>query len=325
MRQAMSMVAWMVLMAEATDGTTGISSQGTPSGETVPTTSAEELGTHEQGEETTLTDDTDDDAESSDDWSGIAATDEEEDLAPPTGQAPDKVSETPTPKPGTTEQPAAKEEPKAAETPPKVEETPKATEVPAATKTPEDLQKEAQEAHAAYETQLADFYKLPEELAAKMETEPAEVLQQAAVKLHVAVERAITAKMAAMVPQMIAESRVMEQREQEAKQAFLGRWPELAAHEDLVFRAGQIFMQLNPTATREQRIDGVGRLVYTSLGKEPPVAGATPAAVAAPVRTAPKAGFRPAMPGTGGGAPAPKETNEFALIADEMLEDDKAP
>lgn len=155
------------------------------------------------------------------------------------------------------------------------------------------------------------------------------ILPALAAKVHQAVLGAALAEVSRYIPQAIAQFNQVSQVETQAKDTFYTRWPDLKEHEPMVLQAGAMYRQLNPNATREQALEGVGAMVYAAMGKPvaaaAPAASGTPAAAAtpSPARTPATAAFRPA--GTGGGAaPAtpPKGGNEFENLADEFLTED---
>lgn len=191
-------------------------------------------------------------------------------------------------------------------------------------KTQAEVEAEAAASYAQYELQLTTHYKIPDDLAAKLETEPEVVLPTLAARMHIAVVNEVMARVQRDMPAAFHQMQTYNTREEAAKNEFYGRWPELKGHETEVFKAGAIYRQLNPSASKEQALEGVGQMCKVALGM---ALAPAPGAIESPapiVRTAPAApAFRPASPGGSGGAPAPKETNPFTNMADDFLKEDQ--
>lgn len=251
--------------------------------------------------------------------------------ATPASPAPTPAAATPA-APTTPAAPAAA--PAAADTP--AAPAPAATETPPAAKTPEQLEAERQaaitalaEAQKKQFDELVDYYKIPDDMAARFQTEPEVVLPQLAAKVHQAIAINLERTLSSVVPNLIRNVAKMDSVEAEARTAFTARWPELVKHEPEVLRIGAIYRQLNPNATRETAIERIGQLVYEALGLTPPAPAAGGAsALAAPA--APAAPARPFTPAGGAGGargPAPAGDNEFEAMAQLMAtgEDDDTP
>jgi hypothetical protein len=210
-------------------------------------------------------------------------------------------------------QPVATEPTKPQEPSTVVEETPKQP----LQQTDEQLAAAAAERQKARDTfvaSLQDMYKLDEDTALKVMTEPETVLPQILANLHVTVLDAAVQGVMQQLPRAVQGVLESKQTVDAGKQAFFDKWPQLAAHEADVLRFGQVYRQLNPEASTEQFIEEVGAQVMV-VKRIPFDAVAAPAksAGAGSVPTAPPA---PAVPGTGTNRVAkPVETNEFALLA----------
>lgn len=212
-------------------------------------------------------------------------------------------------------------------TPPAAETLPAVVTPAAPQKTEAELRTEAAASYDRHEKELTAHYKIPDELAAKLDTEPEVVLPVLAARMHIAVVNEVMARMSQSLPRAISEHKTFETREQAARAAFFTKWPGLEGKDEYVFKAGTMYRGMNPNATHEEAVNGVGRLVYAALGlpvpgdtqAQQPAAGTTlPAAPGAPQRTP----FRPAGPGAAGGTPPGKETNEFSQMANELLQED---
>jgi hypothetical protein len=277
------------------------------------------------------------------DWDALAREEDEVDEPPPAqvspppppeqGKQPQVAQTTPAPQTVTPQQPAAVVPPSTPtpEVAPVTQQQAPAqpVSIPEQPKSQADLEAEAQVRTQAYTKSLEDFYKLPEDLATQFEAEPAVALPQLAAKLHMAVEHSLMTRLNQELPQYIALYQQMQQRESEAKTAFYDAHPDLKGYEPQVLQAAEIFRRLNPTATPEQAIQGIGLLVRTSLGIQPSATSA-PGGAPAPVQTAaprspasaPRPGFTPAMPGGAGFTRAPASGNFFEQMAEEFLAED---
>ena len=244
-------------------------------------------------------------------------------VATPAAPAPQAVATPPAPvvaapKPGEAAPAAPAAQPGQ---PPAPAQPAKPAEPQAAVETPEAKAARVQAERTASEKKLTDdlvnYYKIPDEWAARLATEPELVLPQLAARLHQTVLEGVRSMLDQGVPQVVQGLMQVERRETEAKDAFYKAWPSLKAYETQVLQAGRLFAQLNPTATPQERIERIGKIVSESLGI--PIAPiAMPPASQAPAASAPAA-FRPAGGASGSRPPAP--TNEFEAIAEELVED----
>lgn len=142
--------------------------------------------------------------------------------------------------------------------------------------------------------QLEEYYKLPDDMAARLQTEPELVLPQMAAKVHVAVVRGIQQYLATQLPSYIEHTTRMTAAEAKAKTAFYEANPDLTGYEEQVLQAGRTFRQMNPNAAPEVAIKAIGNLVRAAMGLQSPAPGggmpSTPGASSAPAAPA----FRPA-------------------------------
>lgn len=236
--------------------------------------------------------------------------------------------------PATTSAEAA---PAASATPPAAAATPAAAPAAsvsapaaAAVETPEQKAAREAEAHRVAQEQskqafqdLSDFYTLPEEMVAKLETEPELVLPFVAAKIHQTVMQGVAQMMQQSVPALIQQHTVVEQANHSAKAAFFGAWPQLNGKvtDDDVLKAGKLFRGLNPNASPEDAIKRIGEALC--LAHNIPVAPAT-ATSGAPANPAPAArppAFRPAGGGSTGAAAPAGTGNVFTDMANTWLDD----
>lgn len=195
-----------------------------------------------------------------------------------------------------------------------------------AVKTPEQIAAEQAAATKAKEERfgtLVKQYTLPDDLAARLPTEPEQVLPYLAAKVHEHVMAQVEQMVAQSLPTQIQQTMEFTRRNEEAKSAFYKAWPTLnpEEHHDKVMMVGALFRQLNPTATREEAIKRIGRVVHESLGINLPPEAAPVAPPKPPVPAAQP--FRPAGGGTTA-APAPSR-NEFEQMAEQLLLEDAGP
>lgn len=187
---------------------------------------------------------------------------------------------------------------------PKVAETPEA-------KTAREAAEKASEEKLF--SGLVDFYKLPDDMAAKLTTEPENVLPYLAARVHRSIMEGVIRVLHTQLPQHIDTTIAVREAEGKSKSAFFDRWPTLKPYEAQVLQAGQLYRSLNPTATQAQAIEAIGDIVSKSLG----VAVAAPAAGAPAKPAASAAPFKPAGSSASAAAPAPTSENEFEKFATE--------
>lgn len=178
----------------------------------------------------------------------------------------------------------------------------------------------AEQAVQQHEERLAQYYALPEDLAAQLQTEPELALPKLAAKMHMAVINEAMARLNLMLPQSLESYNQVQRAETQAKDAFYQRWPTLKNYEEQVLQMGRMFRQTNPNALPEEALDRVGKMVHMALGLPLPAeAGHTPSATPVTPPAAPRAGFRPATVGAGGtAAPAAVSTNPYEQLAEDF-------
>jgi len=191
------------------------------------------------------------------------------------------------------EAPAKEEIPAPAPTP----EPEKAPELPVKGKSAEEMKQEVL-------AKLAAQYKLSDELAQAMLTEPELVLPKVAAQLHLEVARNVLQSVKNELPQMVQGLQQHQEAEHMAEQIFFKENPDL---QDAKFRAGilgmgQVYRQLNPKADSAEASKAIGQMVRTAFGLK------------APEKAPPETPFTPAR--GGGGASSPKAS---ASIWDEFL------
>lgn len=152
-----------------------------------------------------------------------------------------------------------------------------------------------------------EFYKIPDDMAAKLPTEPENVLPVLAARVHQSVVKGVENWIQQHLPTYLNGMKTADAAESKAKAAFYGAHPDLTAYEEQVIKAGQLYRQMNPNASPEVAIQAIGDIVRASVGLTRPAAGAAPAA---PAASAPAAGWSPAGSGAAAPARAPAPTGE---------------
>lgn len=170
-------------------------------------------------------------------------------------------------------------------------------------------------------TQLEQEYALEEADATALITEPETVLPKLAARVHMEVLESSMRAMQAMVPVMMQQITQSTEQNSRAKNLFTSINPDLAdpKYEPAIMQLGQVFRNVNRTATAEEASRAIGNLVRSALNiTQPAPVAASPAA---PVMQAPTP-FTPARGGGSGGGGNAMPTNEFEKLAMEFLRED---
>lgn len=207
---------------------------------------------------------------------------------------------------------------------------PAAPAVPAqpAAQTPATEVPQAQPAQPAFDyqkwrteqlTALQAQYKLSDEDAAAMITEPEVVLPKIVADLHLKVMENVLTSVQRMVPQMLKQVTSETERETTAKKQFMSINPDLdnPQYEKAIMHFGQTFRSLNPNASPEEAAKAIGALVRAAYGMQAP-------GVAQPQVQAPAAAPAPYVPvrGGGGGQMPVTPSNQFEAFALELMQED---
>lgn len=182
--------------------------------------------------------------------------------------------------------------------------------------TPEQMaeqQRQWQEYQAQQVAQLEQYYAMGEEDALALATEPEKVLPKLAARLHMQVMQNVQAQMAQTMPNVLKTVQEATVRESKAKEEFFSAWPELRGSEAQVLQAGMLYRQMNPTASPQEAIEGIGRIVMAATGKQRVAGGGTPPAA---TRQQPAAPFKPAA-GVGGAQHQPKQKTAWEDLIDD--------
>lgn len=270
-----------------------------------------------------------------DESSGVEGN-EREVAAPPAQQPP--AQEPPPAQPAPAQQPPAQQPPAQppAQQPPAQEgqqppagqpqaQQPPAQQPPAqaAGETPEAKaereRREAEEA-AKFTQQLENYYQIPEELAARLPTEPEKVLPVLAAKVHQAVLNGMQAWATQAIPAFLQHHNQVTEANNASRKAFFGRWPGLEAHEKHVLEVGRMYRQMNPKATQEDVIEKVGQIVYAALGQQPPARGN---GQQPPARSGAAPSPKPAGSSSSQAGAEPPADNLFTSMAEDFLTGDR--
>lgn len=205
---------------------------------------------------------------------------------------------------------------------------PPAQEPAKPTKTPEQFAQEYRENRERGIKDLAEkHYKLPKEMADKLDPETAEIIPQLMSKVYYDSVEATTNALVQQLPTFIANVMQQHQAVQAAEKQFYESWPDLDAQKDreVVMRLATGYRQAHPQATVEQFIQEVGAMSMLALkrqGTQQQEQQEKPAANGAPVRKPQgKPAFKPA--GTQAPTGPAKPANAFEQMAEEFLEEDQ--
>lgn len=210
-------------------------------------------------------------------------------------------AEPPTPQTEPSAEPSAVPPPAAEDTPPPAQEPPAEPQV------------RYDEVRAKQIEALAARYAFDEETADRLMTEPDKVLPQLAARLHMDVAEAVLRSVMLALPQWIDAHMGMKGRESEAERIFFEANPDLrdAKYRDAILMMGQTFRSMNPSAPAEEAVKVIGAMVRAAFGLQQPQRQM-------PSAPAP---FTPVRGGGGTAAPAPKQVNPWAELAEEFLDE----
>lgn len=168
--------------------------------------------------------------------------------------------------------------------------------------------------------ELAKRYTLSEDEADELVRSPETAYPKFAAKLFMDVFEAVAVNMQKTMPSMIQQVNDTQSNQQKAENAFYSANPQLdrAKHADTVNRIANVYVQLNPKATKEQIFKDVGVQAMYMLGINPVAPTAASAAPAVP-STPP---YTPAGAGNTASRSVKAAGNEWSQMADELLSED---
>jgi hypothetical protein len=173
---------------------------------------------------------------------------------------------------------------------------------------------------------LTGEYKLSDDDATAMLTEPEVVLPRIAAELHLRVMESAMTAVQRMLPSMLHSYQQVNDSEQKAKNLFTTVNPDLAdpQYEQAIFQFGQTYRAVNKNASPEEASRAIGNLVRAAYGLQAPgqtPAGSPPASMgSAPAPAA--APFVPVRGGGGQGVPSGAPQNPFEQLALDFLKED---
>lgn len=158
--------------------------------------------------------------------------------------------------------------------------------------------------------ELAKGYVLTEDEAQAFETDPVKALPRLAAELHTRVFETVVGAVMQRLPEVIHGTLATQQVTKQREDAFFSRWESLAPHRKEVLQIAQMWRQMNPTASTEEAIEGVGKIAMAALGlTQPGPEPSSPPPVASPTP--------PRNPPVQRTAPTRQPTNPYSRLADE--------
>jgi len=176
----------------------------------------------------------------------------------------------------------------------------------------------AEQMKARRDALIDDFakqFRISEEDAAVLATEPEKVLPRIAAQATVSAFEAVISTMRGMLPQMFENFTQEREARKTYRNSFYATWPQLDKPEyaTTVRQVAETFGQLHPNATPEQAIKAIGVQAAYMLGVPLDMPASAPAPVSAPAMPKP---FTPASPGASGSVrPAGTPANIFEELA----------
>lgn len=153
-------------------------------------------------------------------------------------------------------------------------------------------------------------YKLDEETAELLDTEPSKVIPKLAATLHMQVVASALGQMAQMMPAIMATTQERMSSAKATEDRFFGEYPELKGHNKEVMQIASAFRQLNPKATYDQIAPQIAAAAKVQLKLFDTPAPAKPPAPKPVIPTAAATASRPAK--------APQPMSEW----DELIQED---
>lgn len=167
--------------------------------------------------------------------------------------------------------------------------------------------------------ELETQYAIDPDSANALLTEPETILPKLAAKVHMEVLESSMRAMQAMMPVMMQQITANTERNNSAKSLFTSVNPDLVdpQYEPAIMQLGQVFRNVNPTATPDEAARAIGALVRSALGIAPGVAVQPQAPAPAYVPPTP---FTPSRGGPGGRNVG--SDNIFTTLAEEFLREE---
>lgn len=238
-----------------------------------------------------------------------------DEAAAPVEEAP--PSETPEPEAA---QRAEGSFPETAEVPEQPQVAPAEEPASVAPETPQPLSEEEQRAQALQMfSNLQTAYQLSEDDASALSVEPEKVMPRLLAGVHMSIQGQVMQQLQTLVPQMVGAV-IQQQRTREADEgAFFEAWPTLRGHRQEVEKFAPMWRQMNPQASRDEAIAGIGKHMMIALGY--PLQESPSSAPGRDVPPPPPPPAKPAAVPPRSSAPAQPQ-NQFTQLAEEFLDDE---
>ena len=200
---------------------------------------------------------------------------------------------------------------------------PKVEEPAAPARTSEEVAAERAEGRKKWVSELEKKYAIPEDQYDALLTSPQTVLPILAAQVHAAVAEEVINTIISNLPQLVGGITTRMTQEQKYEADFFARWTKLndAEGRKMVEKILPSYINSNPKVTVDDIMRDVGIMAMVAL-KRPieasPTPGTPPPVV--PTPPTPPAGYTPAAPGAGGGAPV--KLGVWESMAEELIHED---
>lgn len=171
-------------------------------------------------------------------------------------------------------------------------------------------------------SKLEGMYKLSDETAEQLLSEPEVVLPRIAAQLHMAVTEAVLQSVNSALPHVIQSIQQTDTVEKSAQKLFDEANPDLVdpKYRDGIFRVGTMYRQMNPNATPQEAARVIGNMVRTAYGLQASAAPAVGVSAAPPPSAPTPAPYVPSRGGGGGVTPS-APSNVWSQLALEIDDD----
>jgi hypothetical protein len=132
------------------------------------------------------------------------------------------------------------------------------------------------------EQRLVQQYRLSDEWAVKVESEPAEAIPQLAAMLHMNLMEEFVNLFSARLPEAMEHHLQWRDSTRSKEAAFFQAYPALAEHKEETQKIAQMWRQMNPAADENTAIKGIGAVAMAALGLSAVAAEPPRAAVPVP-------------------------------------------
>lgn len=272
-------------------------------------------------------------------WESLAKDSDDDDDNPPEDlPSEDSTPPEPTPEEKPPEAPAVEETPATPETPAEPEVTAADTAAPTEepveqpTSQPEpeptpqptadEILTQQKERRANLEGQLTNHFKLTEQEALQLVTNPGEVFPKLQARMFTDMWMGVEKMIQQAVPDIVRNTSSQMEVQNEAVDGFFKAWPKLdrKIHGKQIAQVAKVYSQINPNATQEEVTKNVGMQVMFMNGIAPDVQSEVPPE-ATPAET-PATPYKP--PAVNGAPSAPQQSsgNLYTDYAEELLNDE---